>query len=382
MNELKKWHNSVETGTLAKCRNLVKDVKQVSDKSRMTGFSLTCLVSQSTLQRLKRTRTQPKAEPSSVSHEYPVIDAIKGPLPLSASSPGIRSLKRREDAVAAASLGQGVHAIHETRPAQPPLYSTIAFPGILFSPNAVPRSNVAETENVGDSEANAERKLAEMDDQLRRHSRQPFRPPGYYLPNDSFHSIMNREAIQQIIPCIARGLAVGEANKLAQAICGLDEKDEKPTKSFRKILAILILVRKANHIHQFVNADIPDAKLPLSRLGNSRPFQLCLTGHEEAIPLFETWDPRDVELFETTQWETSAPFFREELQGGGRVPSYKLTQHPLPFHIIQEGDSSDPSAPVQPIYGSSGHVWKVKIARSHHNLPSYRVRYPLPSLYD
>ncbi len=299
-----------------------------------------------------------------------------------------------EDGGAAALLRQ---AFHETLPAQPPPESTTAFSGTLFGPNAVAhRPNVIdEADTVDNSEANAERKLAEMDDQLRQNSRQPFRgpPPGYYLPNDSLHSILARDAIQEIIPFIARGLTAHEAHKLVQDICGLGEKDQKPTKSFCKILAILILIGKANHILEFVKADVTDAKLPLCKLpGDSRPFQLCLADCEEAIPLFTLWSSRDIEQFEDKQWETLAPFFSREEEGGDRVRSYKLsTQHPLPFDIIQEnggigggsgkpssttatGDSN-PSAPAHSMNGAHGQVWRVRIPRAHHSLPSYRVCY-------
>ncbi|KAG7290344.1 hypothetical protein NEMBOFW57_000344 [Staphylotrichum longicolle] len=378
-------------------------------------------VSKLTLESLglpRRARTQPTTEASSsLADGNPLVDAIKGnPLPPPPASlwshgdvPGTRSLKTCEDAGAAALLRQGIQAIQEPLPTQPLPELTIAHAGGSFEPGDVDRATVideadyvdhSEANAEGDSEAIAERKLAEMDDKLRQQSRLPFNgsPPGYYLPNDSLQSILAPDAIQEIIPCIARGLSADEANELVQVICGLGEEEKKPTKSFRKILAILILIGKAGHILEFVDADVSDAKLPLCKLpGDARPFQLCLAGSKLAIPLFALWKSRDIELFEDKQWETLAPFFSREVEGDERVRSYKLTtQHPLPFDIIKENEcartaSGNPSSAETPgdsnpralahfMNGAHGHVWRVTIHRAHHSLTSYRGNEGNPSL--
>ncbi len=414
MKDLKsKWQHSVDSGR--KLARYVRDSSKVSNeeeqRNKLHGawLFLTRPDFQSTLKGLrvpfKRVRTQPNTVASSVADGNPNIDAIRGNrLSIWESDvPGTRSLQTREDAGTADEVRRRVlEAIEEAPPpVQPPSHSITAHTGTRFElvsaqrPSAINDLDVVEEVNDADSETNAKQKLVEMDKTLRKLSLRPFKAPRrqYYIPNDVLKSIMTRDAIHEIIPCIARGLTTGQTHELVQDICG---RSDQPTRSFRNILVILILIEKADRILEFVTADVTDTKLPLCILGDSesRLFQLCLTGREEAIPLFDDWDPRDIESFEATQWQTLAPFFWREVEGDDRVPSYKLTQHPLPFEIIKESDctstgsgkpsssnatdNSNPSASVQPMNGAHGQVWRVRIARSHHNLQSYRVRYSLP----
>jgi hypothetical protein len=226
---------------------------------------------------------------------------------------------------------------------------------------------------------------------LSESSRPPFESDvdRYYIPIDQLRSIVNLDSIRTLLPSIAKGVHCDRFDDLAQEICG---KDQKPARAFRKVLAILILIEKADSILDFVRAGITDARLPLQRLGDNRAcVKLCLSDHDrpDPIPLFENWTAKQRADFETHQWETLAPYFSIGAGEDDPVPRYELTsRHPLPFDVVPEsGGGHDQSAAAagmsrsttstgsldDPMTGAYGKVWKIKIHRAHRNLPSYGV---------
>lgn len=220
-----------------------------------------------------------------------------------------------------------------------------------------------QSEN-GDDATNT---LAELDLELRRQSLKPFGGPQFYIPISRLHSVITPGTIKTALSCI------GDTTS--------PDYERMVAKSFRKILAILILIGKEDSIFDFVDAGIGDAQLPLDKVEDGRPFQLSLSGQDQPIALFKTWENRHIEEFESKQWETLAPFF---LRGAKHESlNYKLSwRHPLPFDIIPEAicnrNSTSTSISGSSSDGDSGNskVWKVKIHRAHHDLPSYRVRHP------
>jgi hypothetical protein len=187
-----------------------------------------------------------------------------------------------------------------------------------------------------------------MHNALREISRQPFESDEdrHYIPIDELRSIVNLASIRTLLPSIAKGVHCDRFDDLAQEICG---KDQKPARSFRKVLAILILIEKADSILDFVRAGITDARLPLQRLGDNRAcVKLRLSDHDkpDPIPLFEKWGPKQIEEFENRQWETLAPYFSIGAKEDDPVPRYELTsRHPLPFDVVvpESGGGHDQS---------------------------------------
>ncbi|KAK0648506.1 kinase-like domain-containing protein, partial [Cercophora newfieldiana] len=164
-------------------------------------------------------------------------------------------------------------------------------------------------------------------------------------------------------------------------------------KSYRKILAILILIGKADTILDFVQHSVADAQLPLEKLGIGqpepgvcRPFQLGLWGKGEPARPFKRWEHRDIEEFENKQWETLAPFFsRASKEDNNLVRHYELSwRRPLPFEILEgtgiskgtyratSGGTTGSDSSLDSMKGGHGKVWKVRINREHHDLQSYR----------
>ncbi|KAK3903868.1 hypothetical protein C8A05DRAFT_14207 [Staphylotrichum tortipilum] len=211
----------------------------------------------------------------------------------------------------------------------------------------------------------AREKLIAMEKELRKASCKPFGTPHtHYIPSDALRSIMTYEAIRTVLPCItpkddAAPSQTGTPDTLARVILGGSDGGQKPGKSFYKILAILVLMGKPASIREF-----------------GRPSELYLEGQTKPISLFKGWLGREVESFERGQWETLAPFFSRGTEKDDYTRRYKLeSSHPLPFEVIPEEPRVAPTKSVGSMNGlSGGHgkVWKVKIARAHHNLPSYR----------
>ncbi|KAK0648503.1 kinase-like domain-containing protein [Cercophora newfieldiana] len=229
-----------------------------------------------------------------------------------------------------------------------------------------------------------------MDKKLRKLSQKPFEGPEYYIPNDALYSTVTREAIRAVLPCITEGMSSGELDGLAQDIYGR-KVDGKEIQEFRKIFAVLVLIGKAGSIMDFVKAGITDAKLPLKKTEETRIFGLALTGAEgRPIRLFRRWEQRDIEAFESCQWETLAPFFSRGTKEESWAQRYVLSwNYPLPFEIIppceditnptgqssgvaRTGKSGSTSASTDSMRGGNSKVWKVKIHPAHHKLQSYR----------
>ncbi|KAK0610883.1 hypothetical protein B0T14DRAFT_607078 [Immersiella caudata] len=275
-----------------------------------------------------------------------------------------------------------------------------------------------ELEIEDDPEAIARREYTEMDNKLRLASLLPFGGNGFYIPVNHLHDIMNRDSIKTILPFIGKHVINGMASTpslgdLAHDIFGrlqVDD-DKKPAKSYRKILAILILIDKADTIFDFVANGVTDAQLPLQRIGGlsngSRPFQLGKAGSTEPLPVFARWEHTDIEYFEIKQWEVLAPFFSIETTENNLVRHYELSScRPLPFEVIDSpngvnttavdkrttsadsgggsGGSSGTESSVDskgaPMKGGHSKVWKVRIHQKHHNLPSYRGNEENPAL--
>jgi hypothetical protein len=256
-------------------------------------------------------------------------------------------------------------------------------------------SVIREFDAEDDPEAAAMEKLAQMDKQLRLKSSMPlFDGPEFYIPIDCLHSIMTRDAIRETLPCIAKKAIPGSpVDQLAQDIYGRLEKDQGKAKSYRKILAILILIGKADTILDFVKYSITDTHLPLQKLGIGqpepgvcRPFQLGIWGKGEPARPFRNWEYRDIEGFENKQWETLAPFFSRTSKEENSVSHYELSwRRPLPFEIIPDGtinegnnratsgSTSGSDSSLNSMKGGHGKVWKVRINRNHHDLQSYRA---------
>jgi len=221
-----------------------------------------------------------------------------------------------------------------------------------------------------------------------------------YIPNNVLDTIVTPDAISTILPLIAEGATPAELDNLAQTIVGRRSEKNDEVKQYRKVFVILILIKKVDSIHDFVKAEITDASLPLLRINERslRSFDLCPSDNNEAISFINAWDDEEIELFEKEQWGILAPFFSSKTEEKDGVRHYKFSSRErLPFQLIDDQPSinanrttktndtvnsmsSEASEVVEPMKGAHGRVWRVKINKAHHDLPSYRASLTLLSV--
>jgi len=211
----------------------------------------------------------------------------------------------------------------------------------------------------------AQEKLRHMEKSLRRKSKKPYSGLEYYIPINSLEAIVNRDTIRPILPALVKNVDEKELDAYADVICPIPAVDDELSISYRKVLAILILIKKPDKIGDFVNDNISDDKLPLRQIGKERPFKLGITeklGPDlDPAPLacFDKWEDNDIESFHTKQYEMLAPIFSRE------VDHYEMTvRHPLPY-------TKEPGQPSRDMEGGSGKVTGVRVHPAHYSLPLY-----------
>ncbi|KAM7205422.1 kinase-like domain containing protein, partial [Naviculisporaceae sp. PSN 640] len=142
----------------------------------------------------------------------------------------------------------------------------------------------------------------------------------------------------------------------ASAACGLDAKP----KSFRKILAILLLIDRPSRIRQFVEEGVCDDNLPLELVRVRNSWELRIKGEENRpLQCFKVrgkrWRGSTIKAFERTQWHFLAPFFGQDSRRMAlhfKVPDSAI----LPFIDWQDIGRQ----------GSFSKVYRVRIHPDHH----------------
>jgi hypothetical protein len=220
------------------------------------------------------------------------------------------------------------------------------------------------------------KKLKQIAIDLRKKSKTAYSSVAYYIPITDLEKILSRDTIRGILPALAKDLGEEKFDAYADMICPPPASEDKPPTSYRKILAILILMQKSDKIGDFVEGEISDDKLPLRRIGEERPFKLGIKESSDPPKCFEEWGDHDIESFDTMQYQMLAPFFA--LGRGDRVHHYVLSdRRPLPFERLK-GDTKGTEVPDQlsgntndEMAGGFGKVTGVTIDPAHHKLPSY-----------
>jgi len=327
----------------------------------------------------------------------PLMDAIRGNA-LQAQLWGIAGAPPPEATLKTCNDG-GAELLSEARneissgqvSADPPaVFSALA--GSQFPPeDSFNRPQMIESGDIEDGieddpEAAAREKLDLMDQALRTKSLvPPFEGPRFWIPQDSLFDIMTREAIRAIIPAIAKDVVPDSRfDELAWDIAGRKGQDGNLI-SYRRVLATLILIGKPGTMCDFLKHGLSDANLPFLEHGPGRPFQLRLKDKEGILRLFKSWEARQIEEFESKQWETLAPYFSMATKPGVVLHYVLFWRRPLPFEILPDAHrisnaetrassstSAGSNSSMNPARGGHGRVYRVRIHPKHHNLPSYR----------
>lgn len=174
-----------------------------------------------------------------------------------------------------------------------------------------------------------------------------------FLTHEDVFTSVNELNIDDILKIIFKDGKNGERKK---QICGKTHGQSR-----RLIMAILIMDYKVGRIDDFINADIYDAHLPLSRAKFKRGFSPKTdrnwsnkSNTQSCFSYFSYWKPRELEEFCRNQYYVFTPFLHvnnEEVQF--YIMNSKIR---LPFTEWDEKEE-----------GGHGKVYQVKIHSSHHN---------------
>jgi hypothetical protein len=319
----------------------------------------------------------------------PILDAIHGnPLWGVQGVPAKQSLKVCSDG------GNELHSQKVDAEIEAGDDSLFLHPGAHLNLNDLALPQIIANSDVDDTpEGEAKQNLRELEKRLRDESKVPFSGSGYYIPISSIDQIMSQDTIKGILPCIAKGLPPSQLDILTRRIFGTRLDSQRV--SFRKILSVLVLIGKSHSILDFVKATEPavsDFQLPLQKTGHVRGFQLRLESSNVPLDLFASWESRDIESFEMTQWEVLAPFFSRGKKEDSWVTHFELSvRRPLPFEIMtnceSRGDAIQTIGNIRHVRnlasndsidgmaGAQGVVKKVRIHADHHDLPSHTVSF-------
>ncbi|KAJ3533864.1 hypothetical protein NM208_g7781 [Fusarium decemcellulare] len=209
---------------------------------------------------------------------------------------------------------------------------------------------------------------------------------GRFLPLEKLKVVLGEDAVEkQLAKCKGRRKTTHSKNSSpidipgikaeVQAVMGTLVRDTTQTdaehKSYLKILAILILIKRRSMIYPFMKAGLCDAHLPLSleNAADSTPWKLRRKdGQEVSRDNFRDWKKSSFARFIEKQWIVLAPSFdngcdtKEDLQ-------MLSGDHVLPFISW-----------VKLSEGGFGKVYKVQIHPSCHSFNSASApRTPYPS---
>lgn len=171
-----------------------------------------------------------------------------------------------------------------------------------------------------------------------------------FVTHEDLFTYVNKSVIKKVLAEAFKG---EENEERVGQICG-----EKHELSRRMILAILIMIRRAESIQDFIDADIYDSDLPLTRAqlkGTPFPKTEGVGSSKAAVRnRFGDWEPKEMDDFYNTQYYVLTPFFHVSNK---EVHFYKMNNKiRLPFIEWDEKEE-----------GGHGKVYQVKIHSSHHN---------------
>lgn len=168
---------------------------------------------------------------------------------------------------------------------------------------------------------------------------------GEYLPIDKFESIFSPEAVRLLIKAPHQKLTRDPEQRLDHII------GSNSNQTFRRILAILVMVKMVSHIEQFIDNSVSDGDMPIRQEPVSSGH--LTTRHDKTIPdFFGDWERNDVELFYIYQRFFFVPFFdiREE-----QLYAYQFSDEVrLPWQEYEAKTS-----------GGSGVIHRVRIHPKH-----------------
>jgi hypothetical protein len=191
----------------------------------------------------------------------------------------------------------------------------------------------------------------------------PLRPKEFFYPVEKVKSIINEDNLKDELSQEWPENGPGVIQWLSNLIRGIpaDGPISGPKKSYRRIFAILVVIKRISYISSFVMHGVSDEDLPLVKMVDENGMIAGFrrkSDNEDApgLECFASFDERDRDGFETVgQWAMSAPVF--ERPDGNKVRDYDLASDAILPFVKEEMVSS----------GGFGVVFRVQIHPEHHN---------------
>ncbi|KAI1864775.1 hypothetical protein JX265_008499 [Neoarthrinium moseri] len=195
-----------------------------------------------------------------------------------------------------------------------------------------------------------------------------------YVPMDKLGEIINEGTMLGLLEGLpsCKTWSRREIRDVAKRICSTGNSDH--LFSFRKVVAALIRIGKADHIPQFIQEDINDDWLPLVKAPPSTsygedPYTLKHPETGRECTALRQWTPQERRKFLKTSEKYLAPFFVQPSKGVNHYILHKTTI--LPFKPIRvRNNEDDQGSDNQENSGGFGEVRCVEIHPSHYRFDS------------
>ncbi|KAK4173226.1 hypothetical protein QBC36DRAFT_195157 [Triangularia setosa] len=185
----------------------------------------------------------------------------------------------------------------------------------------------------------------------------PQKPQGkqkQFFPWGSVENLITPDEVASVLQGRPCHLSQDQAEKYAKKVC----QPQFSNSGYRRIFAILVMIRRAEDIVYFVDNNIYDSYLPLEAIptGHGQIEMRLKVCEEEKLSWLSHWDD-DLghENFETNQWTMLVPYFAKEKDHAARL--YQLSRKSILPWLSEDYEHEN----------GDNWVSKVEIHPHHHN---------------
>lgn len=187
-----------------------------------------------------------------------------------------------------------------------------------------------------------------------------------FVPRGELEKLVTGDIVVETLSDVLGGVAEFEIRACARDICYHPApKDPRPT--YRKVFAILVLLKRPQDIRRFIENQVNDDCLPLSsvlRPGCRELIYLCRTeSPQEPLPFLKQWPAGDCNEFDQKQWAMVAPYFAKSNKHD-QARLYELHEKDiLPWTWVDKNHRG----------GGFSQVTHVRIHERHHEFKDFPV---------
>jgi hypothetical protein len=175
----------------------------------------------------------------------------------------------------------------------------------------------------------------------------------YFLPADAIVALITVESIAEELRLRNAKLPAGQSYHLLAT---------RIARFAPKLFCILVLLRKACCIIEFLEENLDDSDLPFNRDGKTRRsgnFRLCSNLHEnQPIKSMSRWPSNWIKDFSREQWSVITPTFKRS----DTIQHYNFHNNSVFPYTRDEERNED-----QVKEGGFGRVWEIEIHPAYHS---------------